>query len=173
MTDTSVSPAKHGMSYGVILGLIMILIGVVMYVTGMQLEGQQWPQYLYYLIFPAVIIIAIKAFKTKNGGFLSLGEALKTGLVIAIISAIVFILYGVIFNTLIDPEYNDQLMEAVRDNLLENPNMTEDQIEASMKFVENMSNPLIGSSIWIGLSLFFGLIYSLIGGLVMKNERPE
>lgn len=172
MTTTKLSPGKFAINYGVILGVVMVLIAVIMYVTGMPLEGIQWPQYLYYLIFPLVIIIGIKAFKAKNDGFLSLGEALKTGVAIALISALVYIVYVLLFNYVIDPEYNTKIIEVVRDQMLENPDITEAQVEQTIGFVEKMSDPIVGSSVWLGLSLFFGLIYSLIGGLVMKNENP-
>ena len=63
-------------------------------------------------------------------------------------------------------------MSVARDKMLENPNATEEQIEMSINIMEKMSDPIIGSSAWVGLSLFFGLIYSLVGGLVMKKDNP-
>ena len=161
---------KFAMNYGVILGVVMIVIGVISYVTGMALEGKQWPQWLYYIIFPVVIFYAISQFKKQNANVLSLGQAIKIGLVIGAISAVVYIIYGLIFNYIIDPEFMGQMKEAVRDGLLETPNMTQEMVDQQMKVVEMFMNPLIGSALWIGLSLFFGLIYSLIGGLVMKKE---
>lgn len=161
---------KFAMNYGVILGVIMILIAVVMYVTGMSMEGKQWPQYLYYIIFPIVIFYAISQFKKQNANVLSLGQAIKLGVVIAAISAIVYIIYGLIFNYIIDPEFMGQMKEVVRDKMLEAPNATQEIVDQQMKFVEMFMNPLIGSALWIGLSMFFGLIWSLIAGLVMKKE---
>lgn len=161
---------KFAMNYGVILGVIMILIAVVMYVTGMSLRAEQWPQYLYYVIFPIVIFYAISQFKKQNANVLSLGQAIKLGVVIAAISAIVYIIYGLIFNYIIDPEFMGQVKEVVRDKMLEAPNATQEMVDQQMKVVEMFMNPMIGSALWIGLSMFFGLIYSLIGGLVMKKE---
>lgn len=161
---------KFAMNYGIILGVIMIFIGVITYVTGMALEGKQWPQWLYYIIFPIVIFYAISQFKKQNANLLSLGQAIKLGVVIAAISAIVYVVYGLIFNYIIDPEFMGQVKEVVRDKMLEAPNATQEMVDQQMKVVEMFMNPLIGSALWIGLSMFFGLIYSLIGGLVMKKE---
>ncbi|OUR93327.1 hypothetical protein A9Q87_05095 [Flavobacteriales bacterium 34_180_T64] len=158
------------MNYGLILGVIMILIAVVTYVTGMTLDGVQWPQYLYYIIFPIVIIYAISQYKKHNANVLSLGEAIKIGVVIAAISAIVYIIYGLIFNYIIDPDFMTQMMDVVRDKMLENPDITEEMVDQQMKFVEMFMNPLVGSAFWIAASMIFGLIYSLIAGLVMKKE---
>jgi hypothetical protein len=136
----------------------------------MALEGQQWPNIIYYIAFPVVIMYAISQYKKANANTLGLGDAIKVGLSIAVISAIVYLIYGLLFNYVIDPEFMGQMMEVQRDKLLENPNMTPEAVEQSMKMMEMMFNPFIGSAFWVAMSAFFGLIYSLIGGLVMKTK---
>lgn len=162
---------KFTINYGLILGLLMILIGVVTYVTGLALEGKQWPNIIYYIAFPVVIFYAISQFKKQNAGFLSLGEAIKIGLLIGVISALVYAVYGLIFNYIIDPDFMGQAMEVAREKMLENPNLTEEIVDQQMKWVEKFTNPFVGIAFWLALSAFFGLIYSLIAGLVMKNEQ--
>ena len=170
MENQKPTAGKFALNYGVILGVLMIAIGVVTYVTGMALEGQQWPNIIYYIAFPVVIMYAISQYKKANANTLSLGDAIKVGLSIAVISAIVYLIYGLLFNYVIDPEFMGQMMEVQRDKLLENPNMTPEAVEQSMKMMEMMFNPFIGSAFWVAMSAFFGLIYSLIGGLVMKTK---
>ena len=171
MESQKITPGKFAMNYGLILGLVMIVIAVVMYVTGMALELIQWPQYLYYIIFPIIVIYAISQYKKGNGNLLSLSEAIKIGLSIGLISAIVYAIYGLIFNYVIDPDFMGQIMDASRDKMLENPNMTEEMVDQSLAMMEKFMNPVIGTAMWIALSAIFGLIYSLIGGLVMKKEQ--
>ncbi|WP_438963906.1 DUF4199 domain-containing protein [Winogradskyella sp.] len=170
MENQKPTAGKFALNYGVILGVLMIAIGVVTYVTGMALEGQQWPNIIYYIAFPVVIMYAISQYKKANANTLGLGDAIKVGLSIAVISAIVYLIYGLLFNYVIDPEFMGQMMEVQRDKLLENPNMTPEVVEQSMKMMEMMFNPFIGSAFWVAMSAFFGLIYSLIGGLVMKTK---
>ena len=163
---------KFAMNYGIILGVIMVLIAVVSYVTGMALKGEQWPQIIYYILFPIIIFYAISQFKKQNANQLKLGEAIKVGLVIGAISAVVYIIYGLIFMYIIDPDFMNQMMDVAKDKMLErNPNMTQEMIDQSMKFIKMLTNPVVGNAIWLALSLFFGLVYSLIGGLVMKKEQ--
>jgi len=114
---------------------------------------------------------AISAYKKSNANVLSLGDAIKLGIVIGIISAIIYVLYGLIFNYVIDPEFMGQLLEVTKEKMIEqNPDMTQAQIDQSMGFVETMFNPFLGSAIWIAMSAIFGLIWSLIGGLVMRSN---
>ncbi len=170
MESQKPNAGKFAMNYGLILGLVMITIAVVLYVTGMALEGVQWPNFIYYIVFPVVVIYGINQYKKTNANVLTLKDALKVGLAIAVISALVYVIYGFVFNYLIDPEFMGQAMEVAKDKMLENPNITEEQAEQSMKAMDFFSNPLIGSAFWLAMSAFFGLIYSLIGGLVMKSN---
>ncbi|WP_460219596.1 DUF4199 domain-containing protein [Psychroserpens sp. MEBiC05023] len=171
METERMSTGKFAMNYGIILGVVMIALNVISYVTGQAMEGAQWPQLIYYVVFPVVIIFAISKYKKHNANVLTLGNAIKLGVVIGIISAIVYILYGFLFNYVIDPEFMPELMEVTIDNMIEqNPDMPQAQIDQSIKFMEVMFNPLIGSAIWIAASALFGLIWSLIGGLIMKSN---
>lgn len=166
------SPGSVGVNYGIYLGLILVVIQVIMYVTGWALEGVQWPVYIYYLIFPVFIFLAISAYKKGTGGFLSLSEALKTGVVTAVISGIIYLIYNILMAYVIDPGFTQQALDMARDNMTEGGQMTEEQIEMSMQFAEYGANPFLGSAIWIALSALFGLIYSLIIGAIMKQQRP-
>ncbi len=171
MEAQPIKPGKFAINYGVILGVIMIALSVIAYVTGQVYEGAQWPQLIYYVLFPIIIIYAISQFKKHNANVLTLGNAIKLGVVIGVISAIVYVIYGILFNYVIDPEFQGQMMEMMRDKMIEeNPEMTEEMVEQSMSIMEMMFNPFVGSAFWIAMSALFGLIWSLIGGLVMKSN---
>lgn len=165
--------AKFALPNGVVLGAILIVIVVIMYVTGMLYEGKQWPMYLFYLIFPLFIGYSIYTYRAKNGGFLTLGQAIKVGLAIAAISGLVYAIYNAIFAYIIEPDFADTMLDVARENMVkQNPNMTEDQIETGMAIAKKMSNPLLGGAFFILLSIFFGFIYSLFSGLIFKRENP-
>ncbi|MBA6151270.1 DUF4199 domain-containing protein [Gelidibacter maritimus] len=164
-------PGKFAMNYGVILGLIMVVISVLTYVTGLALEGAQWPPAIYYLVFPIVIFYAISQYKKRNANILSLSDALKVGVLIGVISAVVFVIYSLIFSYVIDPDFVNQMMDVTKDKMLvENPEMTQEMLDQSMKFVEMFANPWIMGAIWVAMSSLFALIYSLIAGLIMKTQ---
>ncbi|MHA7843478.1 MAG: DUF4199 domain-containing protein [Winogradskyella sp.] len=171
MENEKPTTGKFAINYGLILGLVMVTIGVVTYVTGLALEGAQWPNIIYYIVFPIIIFYAISQYKKANANLLSLGDALKVGLAIAVVSALVFVIYGLLFNYVIDPEFSQQALEVAKDKMLENPNMTEEQVKQSLEWIEKFQNPAFGFSIWIAFSAIFGLIYSLIAGLIMKNDN--
>ncbi|EDP70220.1 hypothetical protein FBALC1_11822 [Flavobacteriales bacterium ALC-1] len=170
MENQKPTTGKFALNYGIILGVIMIALNVVSYVTGLALEGAQWPNIIYYIAFPVIIMYAISQYKKSNANVLSLGDAIKVGLAIAVVSALVFVVYGIIFNYIIDPEFSQQALEVAKEKMLENPNMSEEAVEQSMEWIEKFQNPIFGYSVWVAMSAVFGLIWSLIGGLVMKNN---
>ena len=170
METQKLSTGKFALNYGIFLGVIMIIIAVVLYVTGMALEGIQWPNYLYYLIFPTVIIYAVNQYKKKNLNILSIGDAIKVGLAIAIVSALVYVIYGLVFNYYIDPEFMEKMIEVTGNKMLENPNADPEIVEQQLEMMKKFQNPILGSAVWVAFSAIFGLIYSLISGLIMKRE---
>ena len=164
---------KTALNSGLIIGGILLIIMAGMYATGALLDGVQWPMYLYYLLYPILIGYTVHAYRKANGGFLTLGQALKVGVTAAVIGGIIYAIYNIIFVTFIEPDYAAQIMEVTRAKLFEdNPNMTEEQADMTMGIVEKMSNPFFGGAFWIIMSAFFGFIYSLISGLIFKRERP-
>ena len=100
-----------------------------------------------------------------------MSDAIKTGLAIAVISALVYTVYNLLFNYVIDPEFMQQAVKAELDRMLESGKMTEEMIEQTAKIREIFTNPFVGSTLWIALSAITGLFYSFIAGLIMKREQ--
>ena len=174
METPTPSIKKIAMNYGLILALGTIGLSVVVWALGMHLEQPWWQGLLNFAIMIGCIIYGLKAYKHANGGFLSLGEALKTGLAIALIAGIVGVIFNLIFTTVIEPNFAADMLDMQREKMVEaNPNMNEEQMEMAMGITEKMMSPGIMAAMGIIVTLFFGFIISLIGGLIMKNNKPE
>ncbi len=167
------SVKKIGTSYGLLLGLLSILLSVIAYVMGVHIERPWWLSLLSFALMIFVILYGLKQFKKENGGFISLGESLKTGLAISLIAGIIGALFNYVFVTIIEPEFVNQMMDITREKMIEqNPNMTEEQMEMGLSISKKMMSPLIMSAFAIIASLFFGFIISLITGLIIKRDKP-
>lgn len=163
---------KTALNSGLIIGGLLLIIVAGMYATGALIEGVQWPMWIYYLLYPVLIGYTVHAYRKANGGYLNLGQAFKVGVTAAVIGGIIYAVYNIIFVTFIEPDFVAQMMEVTREKLFEDPNMTEEQADMTMGFVEKFSDPYLGGAFFIVLSAFFGFIYSLISGLIFKRERP-
>ena len=176
--ENNVSPAKSGISYGVLYGVIMVLEFVIMYVIGMKsLVDTSFGLIVNianYLVLPILFIyIGCNNFKTKiNGGYISFGECLKVGVSIAFVAAIIYAAFSVIFN-LIFPEFINEMVAISKTAMLkQNPEMTSEQLEMGLTMMKKFSNPLIVFPATLAMYSFLGLIYSLIIGAVVKNNKP-
>lgn len=174
MDTQKASLKKIALNYGLLLGLASIALSVITYVMGVHLERPWWTSVLGILIMVVFIVYGLKAFKQDNGGFLSLGEAIKVGLAISVIAGILGALYNVLFVTVIEPDFVTQMLEVTREQMIEqNPSMTEEQLEMGLSMSEKFMSPGIMSAMAIIFTLFLGFIVSLIAGLIMKQNRPE
>jgi len=174
MENQEITPKQIMLNYGLLLGFAAVLINVALYSMGKTYEPHWSVGVISIGVTVVIIILGIKKIKELNGGFLSLSEALKTGLGIALISGIISVVYMLIFSNFIEPEYFSRMMEVQQQKMLETyPNFTDEQLEASMEMAKKMSGPAISSAIAIIGSLFFGFIISLIGGLIMKKTDEE
>ena len=173
MENQKSSATQTMLNYGLILGIVSILMSVGIYAMGMIYDQGIAVMLASFVIMAVVIFLGLKNFKGANGS-LTLGEALKVGLGIALISAIISIIYNQIFINFIEPDFMENMMKVGEQKMLEqNPNMTDEQLEVAKGMQEKMSSPLIGIAFGIIGSLFFGFIISLIEGLILKTPSVE
>ena len=162
------------LNYGLLLGFVSIITALVNYVFG-DIYQPHWSLMVASLAVTTIIIVlGLKKIKEINSGFLSVGEAIKTGLGISLISAIVYIIYLVIFYNMIEPEFFANMIKVQEQVILEKyPNLTDEQLEAAKKNAAMFANTGANLTMTIIVSLFFGLIISLIAGLVMKKSKDD
>ena len=164
---------KFVLNYGVLLGILSVLMGVITYVTNAYIDPSWIWGTISFLVTVVVISLAIRAYKSENNGFLSLGESLKVGIGVSVIGGIISAIWMFLLMNYIEPEYINQLAEVQREAIMEsNPNMTEAQMNTAMEFNAKFTSPYLLLAFTLIGSLFVGLIISLIAGLIMKNKNP-
>ena len=168
----TVSRKSIMINYGVLFGFASIVAQLLIYVFG-DIYKPHWGFIVLSVAITAVfIILGIKKVKDSQGGFLSMGDAIKTGLGIALISSIIYSIYLVIFQHLIEPSYFDNLAMLQEQTIIEqNPNMTDEELEQAKGFAAMFNSSGVNVAITIVFSLFLGLIISFFGGLAMKKSE--
>ena len=105
----TVSRKSIMINFGVLFGFASIITQLLIYVFG-DIYKPHWSFMVLSVAVTAIfIVLGIKKVKDSQGGFLSMGDAIKTGLGIALISSIIYSIYLVIFQHLIEPSYFDNL----------------------------------------------------------------
>ena len=174
MENQKKSTAKFALNFGLILGVINVIYGLMLYALDMHYQNDTKTSLINYAFLIGIIVYGIMQFKKNNDGLMSLSEALKTGLGIALISSILVSIYGVILMQYIDPEFIDKTIEFQKQKMLqENPEISVDNVNKMYDAQKQFSGPFIISGFVIVFNLFFGFIISLIGGLILKKSQPE
>lgn len=164
---------KSVLNYGLLLGFILVVLGVVMYVLDYHLQPHWSFMVLTLIVFIAVVTYGIKAFKKENGGFLSIGEAIKVGVGVALVAAIISGIWVLLLTTVIEPGFMEQAIELERQKAFaNNPGLTDEQWEKGLEMSEAFRGPWVTFAFTLVVDMLFGLLIGLIAGAVMKQNRP-
>ncbi len=168
----TVSRKSIMINFGVLMGFASIVIQLLIYVFGDVYKPHWGFIVLSVAVTTIFIVLGIKKVKESQDGLLSMGDAIKTGLGVVLISAIIYSIYLVVFQHLIEPSYFDNLAMIQEQTIIEqNPEMTDEQLEQAKGFAAMFNNSGVNVAITILMSLFMGLIISFFSGLVMKKSE--
>ena len=160
-------------NYGLLLAFISILISVANYAIG-DIYDPHWAiNVISVIVMIVVLVLGIKKLKDTNEGLLSLGESLKTGIGIALVSVIVFMVYFYVFAKFIEPEFINRTAEVNLAKALEQrPDTPQEALDMQEKMTKNYFFAFAFGFMAV-FNLFIGFVVSLIAGLVMKKTDEE
>lgn len=173
----SVSPAKSALLYGCIFGILMILQLVILY--NLQLDPLQYSwvgiiiNLCNFIIFPfTLLILGCIAFRKRNGGYLSVSQCLKNGLIITLTGAILYCIFYAIFVNAV-PGYIESSVAQTRIVRLHNePNIKADKLAAFLEDSRKGMQPGITIPMVMIVYTFIGMIGSFIVGSFLRREKP-
>jgi hypothetical protein len=172
-TSTAVTPVSTGIRYGILTGLIWIVVDFVLRVTELSFK------YSIYLsasigVYILGIILAHRFFKQNNQGFMTYGQGLLIVVVLSLISGLMSGVFNYIYVNFIDADYALRMRTDFETWMSSMPGVQEEQIEKSL---EGMSDEKVKSPLQIGKSMLGGAFGGLITGLIIsiftKHNRPE
>lgn len=169
-TATPVTTTSVAVRYGLLAGLISVIISFGLNMAGLENSPAKW---LTSLVLVGGIFLAQKAFKQQNGGFMSYGQGLGIGTILAVVSGLLSAIFSYVYITFIDPEFLGRIMDKTRAEMEAKGSMSDAQIDQAMGWTSKMmTGPMMFVSVLIG-SLIMGFLVSLIVSAIVKNNRPE
>lgn len=161
---------KYALQWGLISGIIGIVFSLMLFFQGMHYEQSTATTVIGISILFAVIAFGINQFKKDNEGYLKLGQALKLGTGIALISGVVgLIYYFLLTNDIIEAGYMEKAMELAKNKAFaDNPNLTQEQWDQGMEMQKNfrfLAYPFI-----LIFNAIIGFVAGLVFGFIMKKE---
>ncbi|TDN83084.1 uncharacterized protein DUF4199 [Salegentibacter sp. 24] len=168
--ENSTSVKSVAYPYGIVLAIYSILVLVLIYVFNVAQDN--WiVGVINTLVSIAIFVLAIKKFKENNNGFLSLKEALKVGLAVAVISGVIAAIYSYIHYSFVYPEFSEKVYDEAVLKMTEQ-GVPESQQSQALEMTKMFSSAWFFATMALVGSLFFGFIISLITGLILKRENP-
>lgn len=161
---------KKVLQYGFALGLVYIFLKIISHRLALSSELSSLINPIYYTLFIAVIFRAIFLYRKQNDDQLQLKEAIHTGLCIALISGVLIAAYIMIHRYFIDPTQVEKILAEVREKYAQDPDMSEKMSRQLMQGVKIGVQPWFHALIWVILSGFFGFLYALIAGFLLKKN---
>ena len=173
MENEKKTTTKIALNFGLINGGINVVFGLILYSLDMHYQNETSTSLISYAFIIVIIIWAIIQFRKNNRGYLTLIEALKTGIGTALISGIFISIYVILLSQYLDPDFIDKSIEYQKEKMLqENPEISIETINNIFDMQKEFSSPFITSGFIIIFNLFFGFIISLVGGMILKKSQP-
>jgi len=93
MENTAATLKSHMLQYGLLLGGISVIFALMLFFLDMHYTQESAVNWINWGITIVVLVLGIYSYRNSNDGFLTLSEALKLGLGISVISALIAIAY--------------------------------------------------------------------------------
>jgi len=162
---------RHTATYGLYIGLALIVLSLISNLLFDQ-QNKTFNLLSNWLIPILGICWATIQYRDKEkGGFISYGDSVGYGTLLALFYGIVTAVFTVILATIIDPEYIGRTLELTR-IAFEESGLPEQRIDYLMAVAEQFSRPgwmFIGGVIG---SVVLGVIISLIASIFIKRNKP-
>ncbi|MCG7502456.1 DUF4199 domain-containing protein [Tenacibaculum sp. Mcav3-52] len=162
------------LNYGLIYGGAIVLTNLIIYALGMTFDtvGGIINIIVLAACIIALPILAIKKFKKDNNSLLIWGQALKIGVGVVAIGALISIIYSHIFTGLIEPDFYNQLNEFQTQKLLD-AGLTDEQVDTQLTMQSKFQGTLIGDALGFLFYIFLGFVVSAIAGAIMKKTEEN
>ena len=155
----------NSMNYGAILGGILVILSLIGYVFNLQ--NATLLQILNYFALGALLYYGTKVLRDKHqGGYITYGRAVASGFLISLFAGIIVSFFVLIYLKWIDPATMKRILEESQKIMVEK-GYPEEQINMSLKFM----TPNIFAIGTIFSFSFWGLLLSLIGGVLLKKTK--
>ncbi len=170
-TEKQPSLVSIGLKYGLLLGLVSIVYAMFSFIT--ESFGNFFVNLFISLVLAILgVVLAMREFKKKNGGYMSYGQGVGLGLIVMIISSILSGLFTLLYIEYVDTNLTEKMVDATITQMsafgVDADMMDEqrDKLLAEQTPVKQLTGALSNG-------IFGGLILSLIIAAFMKNARPE
>jgi len=165
---------KTGINFGIITGVVMIIITTVMYIIDISLFVNIWLGISLFLINLVIGIIAVAKAKKGLGGFITFKEAFTVFFIVMAIGSLFNVVFMYVLFNIIDPGAQDTIKEQLITKSVTWMRSMGLKTEDIRKSVDEMKATESFSLVSLIKSYFSGLLmYAIIGLIVAIALRNK
>lgn len=120
------------------------------------------------LLAMSLVFFGVRAHRKESEGAYSFGDGFKAGLLITVVSTVVFYLGNVLVYEVIKPGFLEEFFVFYRDYMIEQ-GMSDAQLAEMDASYETMSNGWVYAVVMASTTFLMGLVIALISGLTLKR----
>jgi hypothetical protein len=159
---------KHVWIFGIIPGicwLVLQLFVIHQMYTNPDLETNDFLGFTAMILIFSLIFFGIRDYRNKKlGGIISFGKALKTGVLMALVATLVYVVVWMFYYHLLVPDFLDVYKQFVLDNEMMDP----ERIEGLMVWYKNPFGMILLTAFEV---LPIALLVALISAAVLKKKK--
>lgn len=159
---------QSAMTYGLYLGIALVLFNVILYVLGQNLNPTLG--WITYVIIAAGIYYSQLNYRNRElNGYIKYSTALGFGVAVMLFAGIIQSLYTVILFKFIDPSLLDQI-RMMQEEVLLKQGLPEESIESATDMMAKFQSPVLMAISGLFSFALLGFIISLITSIFVKKN---
>ncbi len=175
--ETKKTLSQRAMTAALFIAGAGILINLVFYITGMDMEMLTNPAISWVnriLLIGTTYYFVQAALRTHRdedlGGYVTVGQGMGLGTISGLISGIISAVWFFIFTTFIATDMMDKIKEISLEQM-QAQGQSAENAEKAMEMMSFFFNPVFFAIVVVLSSVFFGFLCGLVAGLVLKKDK--
>ncbi len=164
-----VSVTKVAIRVGLLLGIIIGVYTIILYIT--ELEQNKVLAWGGVAFLIGAIFIGMKEYRKQNNDFMSYGQGVGLGSLIAAIGGLLSAMFTTFYIRVIDMTPIQRGLDVTRETL-EKQGMDDSKIDEALEMAEKFQTPGMMFALGVVGTLVMGLVISLIVAAILQKKRP-
>ena len=165
------SIARIALKWGVFLGLVLMAITLVMYLTDQTAN----PLFSVLTIgaLVAFLILSMRDYRLLNEGFMSYGEGLSVGSLTSAVAGLLSAAFITFYNVVIDPTVQQRAFDQAREKMEAQGSLSDEQIDQAMEISQKFQSPGFTFIAGVFGTLIMGFLLSLIVAAFIRRNKTN
>lgn len=165
------STARTALKWGAMLGLVLMVITLIMYLTDQATNPLFTGLTLGAMV--AFLILSMRDYRSQNAGYMSYGEGLGVGSLVSAVGGLLSSAFITFYNVIIDPTVQQRALDQAREKLEEQGTLSDEAIDQAMELSAKFQSPGFTFVAGIFGTIIMGFLLSLIVAAFIRRNKAN